>query len=251
MDDPEVTAEPIPPWSIARTAAYSLLVAIVFVAVQMAAMFIVLVVQLINEPELNVEQWIDQVESDGAVLSILTISTAMICIPFVTFLIGRREAEPWIFLQLKPVGARSTAIWLLALVAFVVLSDLLNLAIGRPVVPEFMLDAYSSAHPALLFIALVFAAPAFEEILFRGFVPGALESGGVSPISAAVVSSLAWSAIHTQYELYDIATIFVLGLLLAAARAKTGSLVPCLAMHSLANVIAFSEAFFAARSPVV
>ena len=112
--------------------------------------------------------------------------------------------------------------------------------------PEFMSEAYSSVHPVLLFLALVFAAPMFEEVFCRGFVIGALESGGVSPFSAAVVSSLAWSALHVQYDLYNIVTVFLMGMLLAAARAKTGSLVPCLVMHGLANVIAFTEASIAA-----
>jgi membrane protease YdiL (CAAX protease family) len=132
------------------------------------------------------------------------------------------------------------------MIAFIVVSDLMTIAAGRPVVPEFMSEAYSSVHPVLLFLALVFAAPMFEEIFCRGFIIGALESGGVSAFSAAVVSSLAWSALHVQYDLYNIVTIFLMGMLLAAARTKTGSLVPCLVMHSLANVIAFTEAAIAA-----
>ena len=113
-------------------------------------------------------------------------------------------------------------------------------------VPEFMTEAYSSVHPALLFVALAFAAPVFEEIFFRGFIFGGLESSGASTVSAAVLSSLAWSAIHLQYDLYGVVTIFMLGMLLASARTKTGSLVPCLAMHGLANVIAFTQAVLAA-----
>ena len=131
------------------------------------------------------------------------------------------------------------------MIAFVIVSDLTTIATGQPVVPEFMTETYSSVHPILLFVALVFAAPMFEEIFFRGFILGALESSGVSAFSAAVVSSLAWSAIHLQYDLYWLVTVFLMGMLLAAARTKTGSLVPCFAMHGLGNVIAFTQAAIA------
>jgi hypothetical protein len=102
----------------------------------------------------------------------------------------------------------------------------MNFAIGRPVVPEYMIEVYSSAPPFLSFIALVFAAPLFEEIFFRDLLLGSLESTGVSTMSAAFTACLAWMAIHTQYELLDLGTIFLMGLLLAAARTKTGSLIP-------------------------
>ena len=131
------------------------------------------------------------------------------------------------FLGLRAIDARSIARWSLALIACVAVSDSITIAIGRSVVPEFMTAAYSSVNPVLLFAALVFAAPLSEEIFFRGFVLGALESSGLSLVFAGVLSSLAWAAMHTQYDLYGIATIFLMGLLLAAARAKTGSLGMC------------------------
>ncbi len=102
----------------------------------------------------------------------------------------------------------------------------MNFAIGCPVVPEYMIEVYSSAPPFLPFVALVFAAPLFEEIFFRDLLLGSLESTGVSTMSAVVTACLAWMAIHTQYELLDLGTIFLMGLLLAAARTKTGSLIP-------------------------
>ena len=251
MDDSDVPAEANPPWSIARAAGYSLLVGIAFFSVQIVVVFIVLAIGLSNDPELNIEEWADRVESNGLVLSLATIGTALLCVPFVKFLTGRRESDPWAFLHLRSTNLRSILTWVLLLIAFVAVSDSLTLALGRPVVPEFMVGAYSSVHPVLLFTALVFAAPAFEEIFFRGFVLGALESSGVSAVFAAVVSSLAWSAIHMQYDLYGLGTVFLLGLLLAAARMKTGSLIPCLAMHGLANSIAFTEAAFTAAPGVV
>jgi membrane protease YdiL (CAAX protease family) len=49
---------------------------------------------------------------------------------------------------------------------------------------------------------------------------------------------LIWAAVHHQYDLYGIATIFVIGLLLGTARMKTDSVYPGIVMHALMNLIA-------------
>jgi membrane protease YdiL (CAAX protease family) len=99
----------------------------------------------------------------------------------------------------------------------------------------------------VLFVAIVLAAPVFEELVIRGFLIGGLEASGVSAVVAAVSSALAWSALHLQYDLYGIATIVPMGLLLALARHRTRSLLPCIAMHGLGNVVAFVEVVVASR----
>lgn len=56
------------------------------------------------------------------------------------------------------------------------------------------------------------------------------------------MSAALWAAIHVQYDLYGMATIFVFGLLLGAARLSTASLLVPLGMHALANLFATIEA---------
>ena len=198
--------------------------------------------QLASEPNLDVAEWAQRVDTNGFLLSLASLGSAAVCVPFIRFLTGRREPEPWRFLALRQVGARSMAVWMLAMVAVLVASDALTLAIGEPLVPDFMVQAYaSSRYPAILLTALLVAAPLFEEIFFRGFLLSGFTSAGISPLVSAFVSSLAWSAIHMQYDLYGMATIFVMGLVLSAARFKTDSIVPCLVMHALANAVSFGE----------
>ena len=47
-----------------------------------------------------------------------------------------------------------------------------------------------------------------------------------------------WAAVHLQYNWYEVAQLFILGLLLGAAKIKTQSLYIPLAMHSLNNLTA-------------
>jgi hypothetical protein len=222
-----------------------MVVIVAFVAAQLAATVAVLVADLANDPELNVQEWADGAEANAFLLSIGTIATACVCVPLVRFLAGRREQDPWRFLGASRTDGRTIGLWSLGLVALGLVSDSLTVALGRPVVPEFMSVAYASAtHPLLLFVALVFFAPAFEEIFFRGFVLGSLQSSGASAVVASVVTSLAWSVIHLQYDLYGIATIFVLGMFFAMARLRTGSILTCLVLHGLQNAIAFAQAAY-------
>jgi len=229
-------------WGLLHVLGYCVLVAVVFIVAQIAVTFLLLLVLGVMDPTLDIEAFAEDSGSNGLVLAIATLGTAAVCVPFIKYLVGRRESDPWTFLGFTPTSARKLAVWSLALIAFVGTSDLLSIVTERPVVPEFMTDVYASANRALLFVAIVFAAPLLEEIFFRGFVISSLRSSGIAMLPAALVSSLAWAAMHVQYDLYGIATIFFMGLLLAAARAKTRSLWPCISMHAVANSIAFVEA---------
>ena len=122
-------------------------------------------------------------------------------------------------------------------------SDLLTLALGKPLVPPYMAELYASARsPVLLLLALMVAAPLLEELFFRGFLLSALDSLGIPFRVGASASSLLWAAVHSQYGLYEVALIFAGGLLLAEARYRSRSIVPCIAMHGVSNMGAFVEA---------
>ena len=183
-----------------------------------------------------------KLQNDGFVISVCAIAAALACVPLMGFLASRRESEPWSYLGVRPCRRQSLVLWCLAMLAFLACTDLSSLALGRPLVPQFMLDAYGSArYPALLFVALGLAAPLVEELFFRGFLLSSFESLGVPFRVGATLSSLAWAGIHTQYDMYDVTLTFAMGLLLAEARYRSRSVVPCIAMHSVNNVGSFIE----------
>jgi membrane protease YdiL (CAAX protease family) len=252
LSDAPTPVQSPPSWSIARSISYSLLIGVAFFATQIGVMIIMLLVQIINDPGLDAETWLESAASNGLLLSTTTFSSAILCIPLVKLLTGHREVRAWAFLGIRPTDLRTIIVWSFGMIVFVVVSDLITVAIGRPIVPEFMAKTYDSAvYRVFLFVALAFAAPAFEEIFFRGFILETLRSSGVSTVFAVLMSSIAWSLVHVQYEKHTLVTIFFMGMLLAAARIRTRSLVPCLAMHGLGNVIAFCEAAFLARPDAV
>lgn len=79
---------------------------------------------------------------------------------------------------------------------------------------------------------LVLLAPAFEELLFRGFLLSALHRA-FGALAALVVSGAAFGLIHLQPA--GLPTLTVLGLVLGLARLRTGSLLPPILMHAAWN----------------
>jgi membrane protease YdiL (CAAX protease family) len=246
MDEAQRAAAPR--WGKWRVLLYALFVSGSFVLAQAIAIFAVTLFKAATEPGFDAETWAGKIENDGVAFPLCAIAGAAVCIPLMRFLAGRREPEPWSFLGLRAYPWRSTLLWCGAMLAFIVLQDSLSVALGRPIVPAFMAEVYSSARSQLLLLlALVVAAPLTEELFFRGFLLSAFQSLGIPFRAGAVVTSIGWALIHSQYDAYDITIIFVMGLLLAEARLRAGSIMPCIAMHSFGNLVAYLEtAYFAA-----
>ena len=233
---------PAPPrWTIARVIGHLLLVGVVFLAAQFVGVMILVMARTAVEPGFDVDAWMAQIEADGDALVAATWASTLVCVPFLVWLARRREGSPWKFLRLEPVTLKTCAIWSGGMIMLVVATDLLMMSLDQPVVPDFQLQWYESGSPLLFFLAIVVAAPLFEELFFRGYMMSAIERAGLPVFAGAVISAALWASIHVQYDAFYMSILFVMGLVLAAARAKTGSVVPCFAMHAAANAIAFAE----------
>ena len=89
-------------------------------------------------------------------------------------------------------------------------------------------------------------APLCEELLFRGFVFPALKPK-LGLIAAALISGVIFGGIHianytgepTRLAVASIITLVTLGTLFALLFWKTGSLLPCIALHAINNSVAF------------
>jgi len=190
---------------------------------------------------------VDQVAHDGYVVSIAAIaSMAVQC--GVVILALRRAHQPvadYLGLVRRP-HPREILFCLASVAVLLVASDLLSFLMGHDLVPPFMVHVYESARnagaPAILLflIAAVIAAPVGEEIMFRGF----LFRGWAAPLGVTgtiVVTSAVWAAIHVQYDWYGIVQVFCLGLLFGWVRARSGSTLLTMMMHSVCNIAATVE----------
>lgn len=185
---------------------------------------------------------LESLQSNGLLLATVTLG----CLPVVvglcalaTRLRGWKVAD---YLALRPFTAGDLLLGIAVVVGYIAVVDGLTLLLDRPIVPEFMEEAYLSAGwLPLLVLALVVAAPIGEELLFRGFLLRGLATSWLGPVGAVVLTSIAWAVIHLQYDLLGIGQIFVAGLLLGWLRLRSGSTLLCIVLHALQNIVATIE----------
>jgi membrane protease YdiL (CAAX protease family) len=84
---------------------------------------------------------------------------------------------------------------------------------------------------------LAIGAPLSEELLFRGFLLGALAKSQLGFWGAALVSSLLWTGLHAGYSLVGLAEVLAIGLLLSWLLWRTGSLRVTIFCHGLYNLV--------------
>ncbi|MEQ9367400.1 MAG: type II CAAX endopeptidase family protein [Leptospirales bacterium] len=176
---------------------------------------------------------------NGFFLGVVTVSTAPAAIAFTLFFVSMRGVSTRDYLALRPVSLKTIALWCAIGIAAAVGADYVKYFFGFPVVSTFIEESYRTAGSMALFTtAIVIMAPLWEEILFRGFVFAGYSRSPIGPIGAILIPALIWAAIHLQYEAHDIATIFVLGIVIGVARWRTNSLYVPIAIHLVLNSIA-------------
>jgi membrane protease YdiL (CAAX protease family) len=94
----------------------------------------------------------------------------------------------------------------------------------------------------LFFLAVTVVAPITEEIAFRGFLFRGLSSTWLGVAGTMVLTSVAWAAMHVQYDWVTLGQIFLIGLLLGWLRWASGSTLLTILLHMLANLAATIQA---------
>lgn len=87
----------------------------------------------------------------------------------------------------------------------------------------------------ILLLAAGLGAPIAEELLFRGLLYTGIRTSPVGASGAAVVTSLLWASLHTEYSGYGLALLVLFGLYFAWLREKTGSVWPAILAHGIYN----------------
>ncbi len=129
-----------------------------------------------------------------------------------------------------------------AVIAVIVVTNIVSWLLGRGLVTQFQSDIYRTAAAAgwlpmlWLWLAVVVATPIGEETLFRGFLfRGWLRTPrDVWPV--IVISALLWALIHVQYDWYVTGQVFAFGVLLGWIRWATGSTLLTILLHGVINL---------------
>tara|TARA_B100000989_G_C19452876_1_gene432598 strand:- start:53 stop:835 length:783 start_codon:yes stop_codon:yes gene_type:complete len=112
--------------------------------------------------------------------------------------------------------------------------------------PEEFIKLIKATPFILNFLMVVIGAPIVEELLFRGFLFSQLKTTKLGINGSIVLTSLIWTSIHLQYDLFLLIPIFLLGLFLGYLMLKYNSLYLVIIVHAVHNLQAtlFIEFFY-------
>ena len=154
------------------------------------------------------------------------------------------------YLALRWTSWKNVALGVGSLVVLVAVWDLLSRALGREITPGFMGDVLKSAQADgalwLLVFAFCVAAPMSEEFFARGFLYRGWSESFLRPAGAIILSSLAWTALHLQYDWFFFGEVFSIGLLFGYLRYRTGSTWLTIVLHGLNNLAATIQSIWLA-----
>ena len=234
---PEKAAIVPRPWGPWATIGWTLLCIVVLFVMQIVAGIIFVLATTAATGKLQTAG----LESDGNLVAFATLFSTPATIGLVVLLIWLRGYPIRDYLALRWPAARLVVIAFLGLAVVLGGTDLTSYLTGRPLVPAVMVEFYrNSWAPALLF-AMVVLAPLGEETLFRGFLYAGIAASRAGPIVAIIVSSVAFAAMHVQYDWYGMVGVAAIGLYLAVIRFWARSLFLTMILHGVANAVATLE----------
>ncbi|MPZ42306.1 MAG: CPBP family intramembrane metalloprotease [Betaproteobacteria bacterium] len=175
--------------------------------------------------------------------AVITCISTVLCGALVIAAAALRDRlDPRAYLGIVRAPAKEWLRWLGAMALIVAMTDLVIYLVKGELLPAQWVEIYRSVQSPLLFwIALVVATPIFEELLFRGFVFAGILASPLGRVGAVLITALAWTWIHYEFDPLEFAIIFIVGVTLGIARLRTGSLLVTMAMHMLYNLISTGE----------
>jgi len=236
------------PWGFWSTFGFGIAIIIAFFITVVLVSIGFVFVNIGTQPVLGPSQALDAIlgivtAKAGLLTALSTIATAVVGVGLTVAVISmRRGISIPEYLGLKPVSAKTILLSLAIVIGLIIANDATCVIIGRPINPQVMVDTYNtSVWLALFWIAVVIFAPVFEETFFRGFLFKGFSYSRLGIIGTIILTSLAWTLLHQQYEVFELVSIFISGILLGVMRYKTSSLWTPLTMHSFMNVVATLE----------
>ncbi|WFU76499.1 type II CAAX endopeptidase family protein [Bradyrhizobium sp. CB2312] len=239
-DHPPLIETPAPPrvWKFWGTALWGILIFVAMFVGQIGA--IVLLVVLRGLPmDLASLQSIGH-EPQALALSVIMGLPATLAAVWLAIRIKKASFTDYIALYWP--SWRQLLFGAVGLVLIVLAWEVVSRSLGREATPGFMTDLLKSGRDKgaalMLLIAFSVAAPMSEEVLARGFLFRGWSASFLRVSGAIILSSLVWTIVHLQYDIYFLAEVFTIGLWFGYMRYRANSLWLTIILHALNNLTA-------------
>ena len=228
----------LPVWGPWQTIGLGLAIFMINTAAQTGVLITMAAKEYSFNPSLDIMQVINDLASNGLLVSISTIVGASVGVVMViVFVNARRRASIREYLAFNPLTKRQALINLAVVAGLIALMELVSSATGQLPDTGFNFEVYRTTDPlALLWIAFIIFGPAFEEVFFRGFLFAGWLKSRIGPVGTIAITSVLWAVLHIQYDVYGMVQILIIGIALGIMRFKTRSLWSPLLMHFAWNL---------------
>lgn len=223
-------------WGFWPTIGLSAVVMVTYFAVQLIISLIIFIIKY-RGTNPSIEEIFNSLATDGFILSLAIIVSVILCSVLIAIFVRLKGSISFSdYLGFQKIKLKTV---LLLVVLFIIM--LSAVLIADSYIPDqadssFMTELYrSSLFPPLLWLAVAFFGPFFEELLFRGFLFVGLRASRLGTVLTVIVTSILWASLHIQYDLYGIVQILIIGLILGTVRHKSGSLWSSIMIHVLWN----------------
>jgi membrane protease YdiL (CAAX protease family) len=181
---------------------------------------------------------------DWVTIALTTIQDAgFVFAAWIAVRLSGRRADPDDFgLRLVPV--RRAVLWMAAVyIAFWIAAAALLLIFGEPPDQDIVSELKKQDSFAVLAgyaVLTCMFAPFAEEFFFRGFMFTTLRPR-IGAVWASLVVGAVFGLVHAPgAPLLGVAVLAVFGIALCVLYVRTGSIIPCMALHAIHNSISFA-----------
>lgn len=176
----------------------------------------------------------------GVLIALATLVTNPIEIVLLAIIAWFAHWNPVDYLGLVLPRSMDAKPAVIGLVALIVGGDVAMWLLGQEFVPPFQIIAYQTARAAgwlpALAIATVVAAPAGEEIFFRGFLFRGWVRSPRGAVIAIPIISVIFASLHVQYNIFGMLQILIVGLFFGWLRWRSGSTLLTMLCHATLNL---------------
>lgn len=135
------------PWGVWATGGWGLLVAVFFIILQGSVLAGFVAREIARNPHADIFAAAEGLEANGFVMALATLVTTPLCLGLISLLVRLRKGLTIVrYLGLKAISPRTMLLWLGIVTLFALFVELLAHLAGWPFMPDFMVDAYTTAY---------------------------------------------------------------------------------------------------------